>query len=104
MHFLSRSSSSLQFAATSRKVRSFPLSLHTPLIWIGLFKVECFAFGWLKANQSSLSRVNEVVAPSDLVLILDEIGCLDHCQYYVPEVAGNLSNSVRPKHDVCEDG
>lgn len=63
---------------------------------------------WLKV-KSSLSQVNEVVAPSEVaLLILDEIGCLDHCQHllyaHVPEVTGNLSNCVMSKRDVCEDG
>jgi len=63
---------------------------------------------WLKV-KSSLCGVNEVVAPCvPALLILDEIGCLEHCEYlfyaHFPEVAGNLSNFVMSKRDVCEDG
>ncbi|KAK7340031.1 hypothetical protein VNO77_20723 [Canavalia gladiata] len=64
---------------------------------------------WCLVVKSSLSEVNGVVAPLEpALLILDEIGCLIHCQYpfcaYVPEAAGNLRNFVMSKHHVCEDG
>jgi len=63
---------------------------------------------WLKVN-SSLCSVNEVVAPSvPTLLILDETGCLDYCEYlfyaHLTEVAGNLSICVKSKRDVSEDG
>jgi len=63
---------------------------------------------WLKV-KSSLSSVNEVVELCVLaLLILDEIGYLGQCEYlfyaHLPEEAGNLSNCVMLKRDVCEDG
>lgn len=57
---------------------------------------------WFKV-KSSFSKVNEVVAPSELTfLILDEIGYL-FCTH-VPEVATSLGNCITSKPDVCEDG
>jgi len=63
---------------------------------------------WLKV-KSSLSSVNEVVAPCVLaLLILNEIGYLDHCEYllyaHLLEEGGNMGNCVMSKRDVCEDG
>jgi len=59
--------------------------------------------------KSSLCGVNEVVAPSVLaLLILDEIGYLDHCEYllyaHLLEEGGNMSNCMMSKRDICEDG
>jgi len=63
---------------------------------------------WLKV-KSSLSSVNEVVAPCVLaLLILGKIGYLDHYEYlfyaHLLEEVGNMNNCVMSKRDVCENG